>query len=741
MEHFSHKIYNLAIETENSKHVKSKCFSSKPVKEKDKKLGKIFGFISMQSEDAKIPDFINFIIDQIKINYYSFAKENEDAVSEYNIEEALEGALQKTNIDIFAFLEKEKISILLQDIHILIAAIKNHGISFSAAGNIHGYLFHFKKNSIYQIINVYENIASADNLNPLKFFTQTISGQIANMDSMFFCTSNILDYLSLDKIKTIITQNEAPDCARFLKTILSQVSTPKHFIFSIISVQKNIVAEKPLSTIYNFDYAKAASRDSIKKLAHTEKTTERFLNPSLRMTVKRFARTLQSNVYDYFKNLKDGTLSKIIFKQKKDQQSFKTENPAYAQKTYTKRIRISLRAIQENKIFQWVLFAIKRFFKTFFKKFVELPLKTKTIAIISIMLTALFIQSIYHLAITNKYKKEEQQFETALNDIKKLRDAAEASIIYQDEDAARNLYIKANNSFENIPKKYTDDPKSLEEKGKIQEKLRELRHIENIEDPIVLGNWKNLDPKASISPTLIYANSTLYSQNLSNSQIYTLDVNTHIIGSVYASATFLSEVRSSTLLKNEALFLNNKQTLFSFNILNGNIKPIPIRLDGGSKIIAMENYNNKIYLLDAKNNTIIKFTYSSAGLSNPENWIRDDIVDITDGVDLAIDGNIYVLKNNGEVIKLLNGKLTTFSVKSIDPALEHPTKIFTTPQSAYLYILDPPNKRIVLLDKNGKLVRQYFSEKFTSLKNFIVSEKEKKIYVLDGNMISGFSIK
>lgn len=741
MEHFSHKIYNLAIETENSRHIKSKCFSSKPVKEKDKKLGKIFGFISMQSEDVKIPDFINFIIDQIKINYYSFAKENEEAVSEYNIEEALECALQKTNIDIFAFLEKEKISILLQDIHILIAAIKNQLISFSAAGNIHGYLFHLKKNSIYQIINVYENIASVDNLNPLKFFTQTISGQIANMDSMFFCTSNILDYLSLDKIKTIITQNETSDSARFLKTILSQVSTPKHFIFSVISVQKNIAAEKPLSTIYNFDYAKAASRDSIKKLIHTEKTTERFLNPSLRMTVKRLARTLQSRVYEYFKNLKDGTLSKIILKQKKDQRLFKTENSANTQKTYSRRIRISLSAIQENKIFQWVLFAIQRFFKAFFKKFVELPLKTKVIAIVSIILTALFIQSIYHLAITNKYKKEEQQFETVLNDIKKLRDAAEASIIYQDEDAARNLYIKANNSFENIPKKYANNPNALEEKEKIQEKLQELRHIKNIEDPVVLGNWKNLDPRASISPTLIYTNLTLYSQNLNNSQIYTLDVNTHIIGSVYTSDKNLGEMKSSTLIKNEALFFNNKETLFSFNTLNGSVKPLPIQLDGGSEIIAMESYNNKVYLLDAKNNTIIKYAYSSAGLSNPESWIRDDIVDITDGVDIAIDGNIYVLKNNGEVIKLLNGKLATFSVKSIDPVLEYPTKIFASPESAYLYLLDPPNKRIVLLDKNGMLVRQYYSEKFTNLKDFIVSEKEKRIYVLDGNMVFGFNTK
>ncbi len=58
-----------------------------------------------------------------------------------------------------------------------------------------------------------------------------------------------------------------------------------------------------------------------------------------------------------------------------------------------------------------------------------------------------------------------------------------------------------------------------------------------------------------------------------------------------------------------------------------------------------------------------------------------------------------------------------------------------------LYILEPKNKRLVIFDKNGKLIKQFYSKKFTDLKDFVVNEKENKIWVLNKTQIIEIDIQ
>ena len=73
----------------------------------------------------------------------------------------------------------------------------------------------------------------------------------------------------------------------------------------------------------------------------------------------------------------------------------------------------------------------------------------------------------------------------------------------------------------------------------------------------------------------------------------------------------------------------------------------------------------------------------------------------------------------------------------IDPALVSPTKIKTTLESKYLYVLDPPSRRLIVLDKEGRLINQYTSDQFGDLKDFAVAEAEKKMYLLNGSSVFG----
>ncbi len=98
--------------------------------------------------------------------------------------------------------------------------------------------------------------------------------------------------------------------------------------------------------------------------------------------------------------------------------------------------------------------------------------------------------------------------------------------------------------------------------------------------------------------------------------------------------------------------------------------------------------------------------------------------------------NIYILKNNGKIIKLLSGYSQEFELSDINPAFQKPAKIKisqeTEESDGYIYILEPINKRLAVFAKDGKFVMQYKIKQFNDLKDFIVLEKEKKILFLNG---------
>lgn len=740
MENILNKISHIVIETVKTDEITSKTFSSKPVPEKERKIGKIFGCISIHAKDPRLPDFINFVVEQIKLNYQLQSSDEKNPASlEINIESALENALSKTNIEIFAYLEKEKISFDLKKINILAAVLRERELVFSIAGSINAYLIHQKMNGGYQIINVHENYAAiAGEINPLKFFTQTIYGQIHPNDTAVFCTFNVLDYLSLEKIKNIITQNDHSGSSKYFKTILSSVSIPNHFLITLANVQRNHASKSEiLQDMKTFDYERAALHDSIKKLSQSEKNTQNLLNPSLQSSFNKFLRNFQGVVLNYSKQLKNKALSRIALA------------GAHRQGDKSLRRQKESPAAPKRRLFPWKEPLGKNRFmqsiflrgKYFIEKFIGLPLKTKIIGIVGIILFALFIESIIKLSVVNTRRKENKFVENILREAQVLEDAAEASKIYQDEDAARGLYLKAANVLGEIPEKYKKLPSLSGKTQTIQKQLEALRYMTTLEDPAILGNWKNIDANAVILPWLAYANTLVYAQNEKNSFILTLDPSTHIIGSLLPTIQRFPPIKLATNYRNDILLLSRDNTLFSMNVSNNSIQPVPLEIETGAEITAMKTFNNSLYLLDPKNNQIYKYSRTARGFTEYQRWIRDDIVEITSAVDFAIDGNLYVMKKSGEIIKLLNGKLANFSLKTIDPPLRDPSKLITSGDSNSLYVLDPAEKRVIVLDKNGSLIKQFTSEAFRDLKDFVVMEKQKRIYVLSQSSVYGFALE
>jgi DNA-binding beta-propeller fold protein YncE len=69
------------------------------------------------------------------------------------------------------------------------------------------------------------------------------------------------------------------------------------------------------------------------------------------------------------------------------------------------------------------------------------------------------------------------------------------------------------------------------------------------------------------------------------------------------------------------------------------------------------------------------------------------------------------------------------------PKIKNATKIYTSKDNKYLYLLEPDEKRVIVTDKKGNIVAEYQSEKFENLKDLWASPDDKFIYLLDGRKV------
>ena len=201
---------------------------------------------------------------------------------------------------------------------------------------------------------------------------------------------------------------------------------------------------------------------------------------------------------------------------------------------------------------------------------------------------------------------------------------------------------------------------------------------------------------------------------------------------------------AGTNLNNVIYLYTSNQNLFALEPSSGKLSQTKIAEDGRWETAnALSSYVGSIYLLDGIVGQIYKHSSSKETFSKSEEYTINNS-NLKQTVSLAIDGAIFVLKNDGQVIKYQRSKLQDFSLKNIPTPwnkISGPKKIYTDADTPSLYILDTTQKRILEFDKEGFYIRQYaLPSDFEKISDFNVSVKSKKIWVLNENSIYEISI-
>lgn len=730
--------------------LKSRCtihvYIAHPSATEEKILGRLFILTEIESNERINQDIINSIQETVKNNYYQG--------EELSIETIFEQALEKTNQKIAELISLYETN-WLDKTNIVIAILKDQDLHFSLAGKLNSFLIHGQK--IIDIIHSTPD-AAEEKINPLKTFSNIISGKLSEGDGLIFCTSSLLDYISQEKIRRMMIEQPAQEQAARLENILSMANETVAFgaiIIKSVPEQKSIyqpaINSAPAKEVYQ------APLVSMDELIQKEETTQDLLTPSIKKYFITFFANLKEQISNFFRVKILGQSPRRL----KFQRETQNYNVSYGQRMQEKRKNIvaiifsGISYVLKN-IFIGSVMLIKGIASLFSKKeeiaskakslpigfkswssrliikFKNLNSVSKILLVIAVLILLIFSQSIVVMGKKGLSQQTQNDFAAKAESISQKITQAEAALSYGNEDGAKNILTEAQNILNSLPQKNQDQKNQVAElSNNLNIAWEKTKHITILENPKLITDFATLDANISIAGISL-ASTNIYAFSPADSSIYQVEVAKGNL-TAFAKNKLASQFQyMTTQTTSTLLFLNTNYELNEFNITTKKLKPLAFSLlNKDSNIADMAVYQGRLYLLDIKNNQIYKSLKGSAGYGQPTNWLTDQSVSLQNARSLTVDGSIYVLMSNGETIKLTQGKKDDWSLKSIDPSLNAANKIFTDANTNNLYVLDTKGKRLVVFNKKGQFIDQYTSDKFDNLKDLAVNEKQKKAYLLN----------
>jgi hypothetical protein len=755
----NYKIAQLLLTPGARANTTAEIFIAQPDADKEILAGKLFALIEIESKRANDLKIINFLIENLNNNYYQNEKMIlRERVKTVKVEHIFESALAKTNKNLAEFLRAEKIRLNPKLINATVGIIYESDLHFASIGKNRAFLIYRNKNDLNQkkygladIVKESRETERKMSPSPSKLFSNVISGSIPKYGYFTFTNEALPEYLSSKQLIDIITTLPPASAAEQIKNELSRINYYVSFLGLIMKNTLGYEKEKPILAA-----TPATTKESISRLNMVEEKTEKLMAPRGLVNFKKWfglpiALISKINIKLLGKNgiepkVSKGLLrDKIFFKKKASLIIFK-KIWLFAKNIIFSIINLIVYIFKlltnKEKLFELAKkiktapAAIKTKIKTWYLWFKNLSRRNKILIALTVVFLLLFAQGIIVSGFKNKKIVKEEAYLNLIKPIEQKLNQAEAGLLYNNEDSAKTLLKEARELLNQLPHKTSEQVKQYETYNKkYNELLEKIIHAVKIENPRELADFTKLSPGAN--PDNIIISSAIGKINAGDSRekkIYSLSLSDKTITSI-AKDDQLAGLKYPVSTKDDNIYYLNGSNIILLNVKTDEISSLTINLKNGPQnILGMASYNNKLYLIDKKDNQIYSYVKSGNGFPTAAAWFKV-AADLSDAASLSIDGSIYILKKNGQLLKYLKGKEEEFNLDAVEPAIEEAKKVMVSPELNYIYILEPSKQRLVVFDKTGKFILQYKSDQFTDLKDFTVDEKKKIIYFLNGNSV------
>lgn len=640
-----------------------------------------------------------------------------DDARQFTPELVLESTLEALNILLPTLIPKKNPR-WLSELNLLIGISDRGQVHFSQVGDVQTYL---AQGTGMQLVS-----EDPGALNPLKLFSHITSGLLNPGDALLITTSPLVDYVAEDKIKNLLLRLPPEAAVQELEALIAQAPSSVTFAAVLIKFTteydalavRGIAETPPARRLPPRDAMPALGPDEqmdsspVDDLPHPRRNIQRARSLTPRFSFGSALRSFARHALVYL-TLVYRILKKIVHLLILGSQAM---------------IFAEARARHEASIISYsekILEQTKRRVVSFSKK-------NRILISIAILLCFVLLHVLLIKGQTQELASIRTSYEDTLFALTEQKQAVEDALLYGDEATAEQILLSMLEDLDKLqPLNKSQQDQIVQYRKETERDLNKVRHINIIDAPLVFSDLTSIT-EARVQGFAILADGSIILA--ADSAIYRLkDTEPEKQATLPTTAAFIAASGDTTLV------IDSTQSITRVRGTETSPVTFPKHADMRS-VDAATLYAGNFYLLDRSAGKIFKYEGSGANFRAGTIWLDDQGL-LSKANNAAIDGNVYLTTTDGDIIKLLKGVRQQFDYHAFNPRLGSNATIYTTKESNLLYILDPENRRIAILDKQGNIKDQYTSEKFDALTSLAINASEDSLYVLNGKMIYLLAIK
>ena len=730
----------------------SDVFVAQPDSLKESLAGKIFIIAEIGGKKTDGRKIFDFLISSLNDTYYNDEKILlRDKIEGLKIENIFEAAISKTNKNLVELLATEKIKLNSLATNITIGVIYENKLYFSGFGKNRALLI-YRRGEQYEVINVEANAADVSqtvmesgdkaSFKIPSIFSSVISGEIPTGSYFVFTSEALPEYVSGKDLISIITKLPPIVAAEQIKNILAKINSFIPFLGVII---KNTVGTDNQEMRDEVE-ENLTAHSSISSLNYTEQKTERMLEPAGLISLSKIYKGAQRLV----KNMqpKQMALPKKVYHSDDDKPAsvvvaptidlgkIKSLNIARADSFLLKeKISFKKKPSEFGSKFKQIILNLPQVFN--FKSSSNFYSRTsswfsglnKKNRLLFVVLAAVVIVFFVSIGTTNYVRKQQaatNNYNNLVATIEEKQTQIDNYLSYGNEDGAKSLLIEAQTLLSYLPKDKKDQLAVYSRlESNLNSRADKLQKIVRVASADKTNDLSGLQ-----AASLVFAGGKLYAASATT--IY------GIVPQSSSSDRFVI-AGASNLIKPQfdsksVIYYWDNNRIIKFDLKTTQSVAINVSAELSAEAVnGYKIFNNKLYILAKDKNQIYSSVLSNNSYVTKTDWLKGT-ADLSKASDLAINGNIFVLKADGSVSDFRSSQSVNYSAGAISPVMTSANKIIVG--TKYVYIFEASSKRLVVLAlADGHLMNQYQVNSLTQPKDFAIDEANKTAYFLDGEMV------
>ncbi|MCH7730550.1 hypothetical protein IID21_03430 [Patescibacteria group bacterium] len=299
---------------------------------------------------------------------------------------------------------------------------------------------------------------------------------------------------------------------------------------------------------------------------------------------------------------------------------------------------------------------------------------------------------------------------------------------------SRELFISAKNTVTTLEEEGVKDPLLEELKNQIEQKTSEI-----------LGEY-NQEPVIFVDVSLLSDGFSGEDLAATDERVFVLDPDGEKIISVLVDTKKAEVIAGPGLVKGANFLAAFSDKVFTttpsgITEISGS-SASEIISEGWQGEIFIYSFAGNLYVLEKGTSGLWRFPVFEGGYGAKQSWFGQGVTpDLSNVISWTIDGSIWLLTNDARILKFTRGSPETFSIKGVSPPLDNPVAIYSNENLDFIYVLDPGEGRIVVLEKNGEYKAQYFDEAIRQALDLAVFEEEGKLIFLTGPQLLSIELK